>query len=72
MASQPYHRAYLDANVWIRTLIGEPGRAEIVRPILAAADTGQIELVVSALMPLEVLGGPHETRRPTGRPPGRS
>jgi predicted nucleic acid-binding protein len=62
MADQPYQLAYLDADVWISALIGEPGRAEIVRPILAAADAGQVKLVVSALMPLEVLGGRHQTR----------
>ncbi len=62
MADQPYQLAYLDADVWISALIGEPGRAEIVRPLLAAADAGQVKLVVSALMPLEVLGGRHQTR----------
>jgi predicted nucleic acid-binding protein len=62
MADQPYQFAYLDADVWISALIGERGRAEIVRPLLAAADAGQVKLVVSALMPIEVLGGHHQTR----------
>jgi predicted nucleic acid-binding protein len=62
MADQSYKRAYLDANVWVSALLGEAGRAEIVRPILAAADAGTVKLVVSALMPLEVLGGSHTTR----------
>jgi predicted nucleic acid-binding protein len=62
MADPPYRLAYLDADVWTSALIGEPGRAEIVRPILAAADAGEIKLLVSALMPIEVLGGPTRSR----------
>lgn len=62
MASRPYRRAYLDADVWTSALAGEPGRAERVRPILEAADAGEIRLLVSALMPLEVLGGPSRSR----------
>jgi predicted nucleic acid-binding protein len=62
MADQPYQLAYLDADIWLSALIGEPGRAEIVRPILTAADGGHVKLLVSALMPLEVLGGGNQTR----------
>jgi predicted nucleic acid-binding protein len=62
MASRPYQRAYLDADVWTSALAGEPGRAEVVRPILEAADAAEIRLLVSALMPLEVLGGPSQSR----------
>jgi predicted nucleic acid-binding protein len=62
MADLSYQRAYLDADVWIAALLGESGRAEIVKPILAGADAGQVRLVVSALMPLEVLGGSRTTR----------
>jgi predicted nucleic acid-binding protein len=62
MASRPYRRAYLDADVWASALAGEAGRVERVRPILEAADAGEIRLLVSALMPLEVLGG-HSTTR---------
>jgi predicted nucleic acid-binding protein len=62
MADPPYRRAYLDADVWTSALIGEHGRAEAVRPILAAADAGEIKLLVSALMPIEVLGGPTRSR----------
>ena len=50
-----FARPYLDADVWIHALQGTPVGQETVRPLLVAADSGTLKLVVSAIMPLEVL-----------------
>ncbi|MGZ4532751.1 MAG: type II toxin-antitoxin system VapC family toxin [Mycobacteriaceae bacterium] len=50
-----FTRPYLDADVWIHALQGTPVGQETVRPLLVAADSRTLKLVVSAIMPLEVL-----------------
>lgn len=57
-----FTRPYLDADAWIHALDGTTAGVEIIRPILAAVDQGTLSLIMSAIMPLELLGGPTTTR----------
>jgi predicted nucleic acid-binding protein len=50
-----YKRPYLDSSVYISAIQGESGRAEIVRPILDAADRGDIQVVGSTFVVAEVI-----------------
>lgn len=60
--ADPYVRPYLDAQSWITALSGRGPYAADLKEVLLAADRGQLVVVVSALMPLEVLGGNHDSR----------
>ncbi len=60
----PYRRPYLDAQCWITALSGAGPYATDLRQVLAAADRGDLVIVTSVLMPLEVLGGDRQTRTP--------
>lgn len=57
-----FRRPYLDAQSWITALSGKGPYAPDLAEILRAADRGQLVVVVSALMPMEVLGGSHDSR----------
>lgn len=53
---------YLDACSWVTAITGRGSFAEDLRLWLEAADRGGLRLVVSTLMPLEVLGGNRDQR----------
>ncbi len=57
-----YQRPYLDAQCWITAISGHGPFAADLREFLLAADRGDLTVVVSTLMPLEVLGGPRDER----------
>ncbi len=57
-----FARPYLDAACWIHALQGSKQGVEVLQPILAAVDAGLLTIVVSAMMPLELLGGPTAAR----------
>ncbi|MHB8450261.1 MAG: type II toxin-antitoxin system VapC family toxin [Mycobacteriales bacterium] len=57
-----FARPYLDADAWIHALSGTETGNEVIRPILTAVDAGTMNLVVSAMMPLELLGGTSNSR----------
>lgn len=57
-----YVRPYLDAQSWITALSGHGPHAADLKEVLLAADRAELVIVVSVLMPLEVLGGNHDTR----------
>lgn len=61
MADQ-FARPYLDAESWITALSGDGSYAADLKEILQAADRAELVIVVSVLMPLEVLGGNHDSR----------
>ena len=61
-----FTRPYLDAVCWISALQGSSEDVEILRAILAAADSGSLTIVVSTMMPLELLGGSSGTRSKPG------
>lgn len=54
-------RVYLDANVFIYALEGEPHTKELVTPFFAALDAGDIDGVTSDLTLAEVLVYPYRT-----------
>lgn len=54
---QAYSRPYLDADAWIHALEGTEDGRQVLQPLLEAVDRGQMTLVVSAIMPVELLGG---------------
>jgi predicted nucleic acid-binding protein len=58
----PFRRPYLDAQSWITALSGEGPYAADLAEWLAAADRAELQIVTSVLMPVEVLGGPHDAR----------
>lgn len=58
----PFRRPYLDAQSWITALSGDGPYARDLVEWLAAADRGELEIITSVLMPVEVLGGPHDGR----------
>lgn len=53
-------RPYLDAQSWITALSGHGAYAADLKEVLLAADRSELIIVVSVLMPLEVLGGNHQ------------
>lgn len=57
-----YRRPYLGAQSWISALSGEGPFADDLKEVLIAADRSELVIVISTLMPLEVLGGPHDDR----------
>jgi predicted nucleic acid-binding protein len=57
-----FTRPYLDADAWIHALQGTEDGIQILRPLLAAVDVGRLRLAVSALMPVELLGGGSDSR----------
>lgn len=59
---QRYERPYLDADAWIHALDGTDEGVEVIRPNLAAVDAGRLILIVSAIMPVELLGGVADAR----------
>lgn len=61
-----YERPYLDAQSWITALSGRGPYAADLRELLRAADHAEVVIVVSVLMPLEVLGGDHDSRTAAG------
>lgn len=61
MADQ-YTRPYLDAQSWITALSSRGPYAADLKEVLLAADRAELVVVVSVLMPLEVLGGNHDSR----------
>jgi predicted nucleic acid-binding protein len=52
----------MDADAWIHALEGTEDGVQIMRPLLAAVDVGRLRLTVSALMPVELLGGGSDSR----------
>lgn len=60
--ADPFRRPYLDAQSWITALSGEGPYAADLAEWLAAADRGELQIVTSVLMPVEVLGGRHDAR----------
>lgn len=52
-----YTRPYLDAQSWITALSGAGPFVDDLRQVLSAADRAELSIVMSVLMPLEVLGG---------------
>lgn len=57
-----YERPYLDALAWIEALSGKGRYSADLAEVLHAADRGALTIVMSVLMPLEVLGGGHQDR----------
>ncbi|MGW9266971.1 type II toxin-antitoxin system VapC family toxin [Gordonia terrae] len=55
MRPDPFDRVCLDANIVVRHFSQEQG-GEVVRPILAAAERDEIEVVISSVIFLEALG----------------
>jgi predicted nucleic acid-binding protein len=51
-----YRRVYLDADVYLGLIKGEPGRLEVARGLLNAGQDGRIEVVASTLIYAEVCG----------------
>lgn len=64
--ADPFRRPYLDAQSWITALSGEGPYARDLAEWLAAADRGELQIITSVLMPVEVLGGPHDARTQEG------
>lgn len=60
--ADPYLRPYLDAQSWITALSGRGPYAADLKEVLRAADRSELVIVVSVLMPIEVLGGSHDSR----------
>lgn len=60
--ADPFRRPYLDAQSWITALSGEGPYTADLAEWLAAADRGELQIVASVLMPVEVLGGRHDER----------
>lgn len=60
--AERYERPYLDAQSWITALSDTGPYAADLKEVLLAADRGELVIVVSVLMPLEVLGGSHDRR----------
>jgi len=60
--ADPFRRPYLDAQSWISALSGDGPFARDLAEWLAAADRGELQIVTSVLMPIEVLGGRHDAR----------
>ena len=60
--ADPFRRPYLDAQSWITALSGEGPYARDLAEWFAAADRGELQIITSVLMPVEVLGGPHDAR----------
>lgn len=58
----PYRFIYLDATSWITVLSGAGPDLDDLRLWLGAVDAGQVRVAVSALMPLEILGGNRNER----------
>lgn len=52
-----YQRPYLDAIAWVEALSGKGFYSADLAEVLKAADRGALTIVMSVLMPLEVLGG---------------
>lgn len=50
-----FKRPCLDSSVYIAAINNEPGRVEIARDILNAADEGQIQIVASTFVAAEVI-----------------
>lgn len=51
-----YERLYLDADVYLALIKGEPGRVEIARTLLRGGQQGQFRVVASTLLYAEVCG----------------
>jgi len=60
MVGGKYKRVYLDTSAYLAAITGEEGRAEQVRQVLAAAEQGLIEIVVSTWAVAEVYKMKHE------------
>jgi predicted nucleic acid-binding protein len=60
--ADPFRRPYLDAQSWITALSGDGPYARDLAEWLAGADRGELPIVTSVLMPIEVLGGRHDAR----------
>lgn len=65
--TRPYERAFLDSGVLIAAAAGEAGR-ELALEVLQLADTGEIELFVSAVALVECRRGARGNERVTNPP----
>lgn len=63
LPDNPYRRPYLDAESWIVALAGRGSEyVDDLRSVMQAADSGRLQIVMSTLMSMEVLGGDRDTR----------
>lgn len=66
--AKPFRTPYLDATSWISVIAGTGPYLDDLRAWLAAADRGDVQIVVSSLMPWRCSGGLEtRERRPARR-----